>query len=95
MVKTVNDAVLDLSAELRAHGVSGSRLEARELVAYALKIPPQELYQRRGQYIFDEELDEIGRLRAVRLGGVPLPHIIGQWDFYGLTFEVTADTLIP
>lgn len=95
MVKTVNDAVLDLSAELRAHGVSGSRLEARELVAYALKIPPQELYQRRGQYIFDEELDEIRRLKAVRLGGVPLPHIIGQWDFYGLTFEVTADTLIP
>ena len=65
----------------RAHGVSGSRLEARELVAYALKIPPQELYQRRGQYIFDEELDEIGRLRAVRLGGVPLPHIIGPVSY--------------
>ena len=86
---------MDLSAELRAHGVSGSRLEARELVAYALKLPPHELYRMRGRYIFDEELAEIGRLKEVRLSGVPLPHIIGQWDFYGLTFEVTADTLIP
>lgn len=95
MVKTVNDATLDLTAELRAHGVAGSRLEARELIAFVLKIPPDELYSKRDLYIFDQELDEIDRLKAVRLGGVPLPHIIGQWDFYGLTFEVTADTLIP
>ena len=95
MVKTVNDAILDLTAELRAHGVAGSRLEARELVAFAMKVSPQELYQRYSQYIFDDTLAEVERLKTVRLGGVPLPHIIGQWDFYGLTFEVTADTLIP
>ncbi len=95
MVKTVNDATLDLTAELRIHGVAGSRLEARELIAFVLKIPPDELYRKRDLYIFDKDLDEIDRLKSIRLSGVPLPHIIGQWDFYGLTFEVTADTLIP
>lgn len=95
MVKTVNDATLDLAAELRARGVAGSRLEARELVAFALQIAPDELYRKRSLYIFDETLREIERLKELRLSGVPLPHIIGQWDFYGLTFEVTTDTLIP
>ena len=27
--------------------------------------------------------------------GVPLPYVIGRWEFYGLEFGVTPDTLIP
>ena len=27
--------------------------------------------------------------------GVPLPYVIGHWEFYGLDFTVTQDTLIP
>jgi release factor glutamine methyltransferase len=27
--------------------------------------------------------------------GTPLPYIIGHWEFYGLEFTVTPDTLIP
>lgn len=29
------------------------------------------------------------------LQGEPLAYVLGQWDFYGMTFLVTADTLIP
>lgn len=28
-------------------------------------------------------------------GGEPLPYILGEWEFYGLPFEVTPDVLIP
>jgi release factor glutamine methyltransferase len=27
--------------------------------------------------------------------GVPLPYVLGQWEFYGLNFTITPDTLIP
>jgi release factor glutamine methyltransferase len=27
--------------------------------------------------------------------GFPLPYVIGQWEFYGLNFLITPDTLIP
>ncbi len=27
--------------------------------------------------------------------GIPLPYVIGRWDFYGRTFTITKDVLIP
>jgi len=33
----------------------------------------------------------VSRLQA----GEPLPYVLGHWEFYGLDFIVTADTLIP
>jgi release factor glutamine methyltransferase len=27
--------------------------------------------------------------------GVPLPYVLGHWEFFGLGFTITADTLIP
>ena len=29
------------------------------------------------------------------LTGEPLPYVLGHWEFYGLDFTITADTLIP
>jgi release factor glutamine methyltransferase len=29
------------------------------------------------------------------LQGVPLPYVLGHWDFYGRTFQITPDVLIP
>jgi release factor glutamine methyltransferase len=29
------------------------------------------------------------------LQGVPLPYMLGHWDFYGRTFHITPDVLIP
>lgn len=29
------------------------------------------------------------------IAGVPLPYIVGQWEFYGMSFKLTPDTLIP
>jgi release factor glutamine methyltransferase len=29
------------------------------------------------------------------IAGVPLPYIISQWEFYGMSFKLTPDTLIP
>lgn len=40
----------------------------------------------------EAQLDD---LLAQRMRGVPLPYLLGHWEFFGLDFEVTPDVLIP
>ncbi len=41
--------------------------------------------------VFSSLQQEINSLER----GIPLPYVLGHWEFYGLDFTVTADTLIP
>lgn len=95
MIRTVNDAYLDLRDEFRRRGIPGYTVEARELVAFALGLESEAFYDKRGQYIFDKDEKRIDELKARRYSGVPIQHITGRWEFYGLPLEVTEDTLIP
>ncbi len=75
--------------------VEGARLEAQVLLAHALACTRMQLYTG-----FDRPLDEdeLGRARALikrRLAGVPLAYLVGEQEFWSLTFTVTADVLIP
>jgi release factor glutamine methyltransferase len=95
VVKSVNDAVLDLARELRLRGISGSRVEARDLVCTALGIEPEQLESYRNKYVFDTQWARICELRDQRLSGVPVQYLTGRWEFFGLPLEVSRDTLIP
>ena len=95
MIRTINDIYLDLRAEFRKKGIAGYQIEARDLVAFALDLSDEEFVARCNQYIFDKDVQKIEELKALRYSGVPLQHITGRWEFYGLPLEVTADTLIP
>lgn len=95
MVRTVNDAFLDLRNELRQAGVAGFQLEARELICYALNIPREEFHQKRTMLVFERDDQRIRQLVQRRLSGTPIQHITGQWEFYSLPLDVSRDTLIP
>ncbi len=95
MVRTVNDAYLDLRNDLRMAGIEGFQVEARELICYALEIPREQFYEKRGVLVFEREEQKIERLLKQRLAGTPVQYITGQWEFYGLTLDVSRDTLIP
>ena len=90
MVGTISDVYLDLRNELRHHGVTSAQLEARELLAFALEIPRDVLNERSGSFLFDAQLKRLEELKQRRLAGEPLAHIIGEWDFYSLTFHPDA-----
>ncbi len=55
--------------------------------AWVLAHPEWELNERQRQKIERA----VGRLES----GEPLPYVLGHWEFYGLDFEITPDTLIP
>lgn len=95
MLKTLYNTYLDLRQELRLKGIPMYQLEAKEIIAFALEIPREEFNERADRIVFLKEQEKIDSLVRLRLAGTPLPHIIGEWDFYGLTFEVTTNTLIP
>ncbi len=95
MVRTVNEAYLDLRRELREKGIAGYQIEARELVCYAMDIQPQDFFAKKHLWVFDDMQARIDALKEQRLSGTPLQHITGRWEFYGIPLEVTKDTLIP
>lgn len=95
MIRTINDVYLDLRAEFRKKGIAGYEVEARELVTFALELDYDQFAAKRNQFIFDKDEKKIHELKELRYSGVPIQHITGRWEFYGLPLEVTTDTLIP
>ena len=95
MVTTLNDCFLDLKARLKRHGVAGAQMEAKELICAAFEMKGQEFVLKKNQFLFDKDLERLEALVSRRLAGEPLQHLIGEWEFYGLTLKVSKDTLIP
>ncbi len=42
-----------------------------------------------------QEHDALQEILKLFLQGVPLPYILGYWEFFGRTFQITPDVLIP
>ncbi|MBQ9535561.1 MAG: peptide chain release factor N(5)-glutamine methyltransferase [Clostridia bacterium] len=95
MVKTLGDAYLDVRNILRKAGMAGFQIEARELVCCALKLSRDDFHHKKDMLVFQKDADEIERLVQLRLSGTPVQYITGEWDFYGLNFIISRDTLIP
>ena len=95
MIRTIKDVYLDLRAEFRKKGIAGYEVEARELVTFALELDYDQFTAKRNQVIFEKDEKKIHELKELRYSGVPIQHITGRGEFYGLPLEVTTDTLIP
>ena len=95
MATTYNNLFLDTRARLRKAGVEAAQLEARELVCYAADKSREQLYRDMSLYVSAELEKRVNELVERRLAGEPVAYLIGEWEFYGLTLEVTRDVLIP
>jgi len=91
-VVTLYALYLNCSERLSENGVENARFEARELTRFAFGYSMEEFLREKQKLVEESSLDE---LIYRRIGGEPLAHIIGEWDFYGLTLAVTPDVLIP
>lgn len=68
------------------------RLDAELLMAHALGVPRSEMLLRR---MGDAVPEGFAALVRRRLGHEPVAYILGEQEFFGLTFRVTPAVLIP
>ncbi len=95
MTETLNDLYLSLRRRLRAAGIEASELEAREIVACAAHADKDRFSEWGYSFLAEQTVARAEALAARRLAGEPLAYLLGEWDFYGLTFQVTPAVLIP
>ena len=95
MPTTYNDLYLDIRRELKRSGIEAASLEARELVCFGSGKTREELVQDGRLYVSAEVEGRIRSLVERHLQGEPVAYLIGEWEFYGLTLDVSEEVLIP
>ena len=83
------------ASELREAGVSEARFEAELLLRHALGCTREALFARLHEPAGAEAAGHYFHLLERRRGRVPIQHILGTQEFYGLSFRVTPSVLIP
>ncbi|KMO11662.1 SAM-dependent methyltransferase [Methylobacterium indicum] len=80
---------------LAARGIETAALDARILVEEALGITATDLALRGDAPIGPEGAERLTGFLARRIAGEPVARIIGAWEFWGLPFALSPETLVP
>jgi len=70
-------------------------LEARMLLSHVTGLTRTQLITRDQDHLNDAQRDAFSTLLARRLTGEPMAYLLGEREFFGRTFRVTPDVLIP
>jgi release factor glutamine methyltransferase len=92
---TYNNLYLEFRQILLAAGYKQAQLEARELVSYAAGKTREQFYRDMTLYASNEVEQRARELLKRHLAGEPVAYIIGEWEFYGLTLDISRDVLVP
>jgi release factor glutamine methyltransferase len=80
---------------LHKKGAEFPRLDAEVLLAHVLGCRRIELYTRHAEPATEEIRERYRELIRRRTEGCPVAYLVGQKEFFSLTFEVNVDVLIP
>lgn len=72
-----------------------SRIEIQCLLQHVLGVPRAYLLAHPEQTLSETQQQVYGELLQRRLHGVPIAHLLGEREFFGLNLKVTPATLIP
>ncbi len=92
---TINELYMEIRKKFRAADISMAELEARELTAFVTKTDKRMTANWAYCYLDDNTVEKARQLTERRLNHEPLAYILGEWDFYGYTFMVNKNVLIP
>ena len=90
------DALLrDTAVALTAAGIDNARFEARLLLARASGLSVEGLISHGRDEAPAGTAEALRALTARRVKREPMAYILGEREFWGLTFKVTPDVLVP
>lgn len=95
MTATVGTALRAAVGRLYAAGIDTARLDARLLLGDVLKLATAELVAHPERPLAAPESERFRELIERRCRHQPVSQLLARREFWGLTFRVTADTLIP
>jgi release factor glutamine methyltransferase len=97
-VATIRDTLKNIQSELYlgiGYSSDEAKLEARFILEHVLKITQKEIIQKSDVHIHTDNQTQIEDITEKRMGGTPLPYLLGEWAFYGRTFKISPHVLIP
>ena len=95
---TIRDTLKNIQSKLHlgiGYSSDEAKLEARFILEHALKITQKEIIQKSDLPIDTDHQAQITNITEKRIAGIPLPYLLGEWSFYGRTFKVNYNVLIP
>jgi len=92
---TVGSILTDAASRLRDAGVESPRLDARLLLRHAAGLRDEEILAQRDDVLPPRLIRRFDTLVARREAHEPVAYIIGEKEFWSLSFEVSPATLIP
>ena len=95
MVKKYSDLYLQARRALLPSEGETASMAARELLAFASGKSVTAVLADSNLYASEQIEEKLSSYVNRMLAHEPLPYILGQWDFYGISLEVTPDVLIP
>jgi release factor glutamine methyltransferase len=93
--ETIGSTLGAVAVALAGAGVDDARRRARRLVAAALDVSAAEVFAERDRAISQGHAERVTELLRRMLAHEPLSRILGVREFWGLEFELSADTLDP
>lgn len=87
--------VADAAALLRTGGIRDPRREARLLAGHVLGLGPATVFGHGERPVADAQAAAITGLARRRAAGTPLSRLLGEREFWSLTFALGPDTLDP
>ena len=92
---TVRRLIEATTATFLEAGIVNARWDAELLIAHGLQKSRLELYAHPEYQINNREHMELSRLVNQRANRKPLQYLVGHQEFWGMSFKVTPDVLIP
>ena len=95
---TIRDTLKNIESKLHlgiGYSSDEAKLEARFILEHVLKITQKEIIQKSDLSIDIDHQAQITNITEKRIAGIPLPYLLAEWSFYGRTFKVNSNVLIP